>query len=118
MSKERSRADRSNQAEVFDLVVYGICRGWLPAPHHAFYGSEDHRIDTESSDFSEPVLHRPRRHTFSSGALASAAIAILVIAIVASGLMKFPLMNNMETEAGFEPARFVAKVDDSLGPPP
>lgn len=69
-----------NRAEVFELMIHGVCRGWLPPPADDGSSAENDGRD------SVPLLDfRPRAQRFAAGALVSAAVAFIAFAVIVSG---------------------------------
>ncbi len=103
MSRQSNRANRHHEAEMFDLMIHGICRGWLASPPRPSYGGDGGRLKREDAP-SGPLFH------ISPGGLASSLIAVAILAVIGSGIARPWLMDPVRVDA-------LANVDGSAKQP-
>ncbi len=99
MLRQSNRANGNHEEQMFDLMIYGVCRGMLESPPRPSDGGEGSRLERADTP-SGPLFH------VSPGGLASSLIAVAILAVIGSGIARPWLMDPMRVDA-------VAKVDGS-----
>jgi hypothetical protein len=104
MMKEFDRFESAQQTKVFDLLIHGICRGWLPCSATS--------VDRE--EFPPPADYTWRMHRFAAGAVVPAVIAILATAVISFAIIELSAVNVAGSHSAPEPASHVADAGEPV----
>jgi hypothetical protein len=103
MMKEFDRFESAQQTKVFNLMIHGICRGWLPCSE-----------SVDRQEFPPPADYTWRMHRCAAGVVFPAVLAILATAVISSAIIKLSAVNVAGSHSTSEPASHVAEASEPV----